>query len=221
MEGRGEIASLEIRSLTVTALRILQKYRIQELPFNPMAVARQMNVRVITYESFCSRFGANKQSLEQRYHKDGFTVASGGRYVIVYNQEISSVERQRWTITHELCHILLGHMCAEPSGPALSVKNEREADALTAQLLAPLPVLHFCSVTSAREISRLCGISMQAAGNRLEELTRARRCPPLLRTREDQELIAHFAGFISKAITENLQRSAASQRYRSVDVVMG
>lgn len=205
----------------MTALRILQKYQIQELPFNPMAVARQMNVRVITYESFSSRFGTNQQSLEQRYHKDGFTVASGSKYIIAYNQEISSVERQRWTITHELCHILLGHLSPEHSGSSLSIKNEREADALTAQLLAPLPVLHFCSVTSAREISRLCGISMQAAGNRLEELTRARRCFDVLRTREDQELIAHFTEYISKTIIDNIQRSHLNQRYRSIDVVMG
>lgn len=203
----------------MTALGILQKYQIQELPFNPMAVARQMNVRVITYESFASRFGTSQQSLEQRYHKDGFTVASANRYIIAYNQQISSVERQRWTITHELCHILLGHLSSGQNGA--STKHEREADALTAQLLAPLPVLHFCSVTSAREISRLCGISAQAAGNRLDELARARRCCAVLRTWEDQELILHFAEFISKAIIDNIQRSHLNQRYRSVDVVMG
>ncbi len=205
----------------MTALSILQNYQIQELPFNPMAVARQMNVRVITYESFSKRFGLSQASIVQRYHKDGFTVTKANRYIVAYNQEITSVERQRWTITHELCHILLGHFTEEGQAESLSIKNEREADCLTAQLLAPLPVLHFCSVTSSREISRLCGISLQAAANRLEELSRARRCLNVLRTCEDQELIAHFMEFINKTISENIHRNTLNQRYRSIDVVMG
>ena len=85
------------------------------------------------------------------------------------------------------------------------------------ELLAPLTVLHFCGVSSATEIEKLCGISRQAAEFRFQELSRLRRAQDevyrlgvrneqfspdciFLKTEEQRELFSKFAPFIGSYI---------------------
>lgn len=205
----------------MTALSIFSQYQIKSLPFNPLAVARQMNIRVVQYDSFCRCFDCTQDYLKENYKNDGFAIAVDGTYIIAYNQDVKSVERQRWTITHELCHILLGHI--ELGGNAteertISALNERRADNLAAQLLCPLPVLHLCSVSTASEIQKLCGVSMQAAENRLQELTRLRKSGSIMASKEDMLVINHFASFISTTITNKINQKQINSRYRNIDI---
>lgn len=111
----------------------------------------------------------------QRIFSDGFAICRKGKYYIFYN-DLCNVGRQRFTIAHELGHIVLGHLQEGQytminREPALrDDPEELQANQFAARILAPACVLHALNVRSAEEISRLCGISHQAAEFRLARL---------------------------------------------------
>ena len=82
--------------------------------------------------------------------------------------------RARFTVAHELGHILLGHVGKytlvnrEPSPRDDPV--EQAANGFAARLLAPACVLWGCRVSSAAEIAALCDISAVAARYRWERM---------------------------------------------------
>lgn len=69
---------------------------------------------------------------------DGFSV---GGSIINYNST-SSVLRQRFTVAHELGHILLGHNSSFRNININSTEtNEKSANIFAAELLVPLPIV--------------------------------------------------------------------------------
>ena len=134
----------------------------------------------------CARLGVRLCSYSQGYElirrfrlaghlhgSDGFLFRLDGVPVIFYSQA-RPVSRQRFTVAHELGHLLLGH-----SGPLINREprpgdnpQERAANAFAADLLAPACVLRGLGVDSAPQIARLCRISPQAAAFRMEQLRR-------------------------------------------------
>lgn len=105
-------------------------------------------------------------------------VDENGRWTIVYNDS-DTPGRIRFTVAHELGHILLGHEIEAGFGHYRRVVRnkpiaETQADEFAARLLAPACVLWALNITSAAEIERVCGISHQAA------LYRARRMKVLI-----------------------------------------
>lgn len=104
-------------------------------------------------------------------------VGSDGRWTIVY-KDSDTPGRVRFTLAHELGHILLGHEIEAGFGhyrritPSKPI-NETQADEFAARLLAPACVLWALNITSAPEIEKLCGISHKAAlyrANRMKTL---------------------------------------------------
>jgi Zn-dependent peptidase ImmA (M78 family) len=93
-------------------------------------------------------------------------------------------ERARWTIAHEVGHFALNHRTIRnrSSDPRLIDKiaptirrDETQAHRFAAALLAPLHRAEFSPQTTAKQIAARFGISLQAAGARLEELGRIYR----------------------------------------------
>ena len=104
---------------------------------------------------------------------DGFTVIRGGdraQYLLVYRDDIS-FERLRWTLAHELGHILLGHLRSGRRAAGHG-RQEEEANYFAKELLMPLPVLARLDARSAAAISRLCGVSREAAQIRVRDFER-------------------------------------------------
>ena len=146
---------------------------ITALPVDLKAVAEFFSIKVVDYEA-CSR--VYELDIDQIYRDistQGFSMYEDGGFICVINGKACGKLRRRWTLAHEIGHILLGHV--GESITSLSPEDERAADAFAAELLAPLPILQFCGVSSPEEIARLCGISRQAAGFRFEELSKLRR----------------------------------------------
>ena len=99
---------------------------------------------------------------------DGFTVRSGVRCYVFYNAE-QPPDRVRFTIGHELGHILLGHLGdgehtvynREPSPN--DAPEEHTANVFASRLLAPACVLHALGAVTPEQIAAACDISMAAA----------------------------------------------------------
>ncbi|MBQ3063961.1 MAG: ImmA/IrrE family metallo-endopeptidase [Clostridia bacterium] len=139
------------------AWKILLREGVRELPVDVVALCRKLGVRVVWYDG--AREGVG----------DGFSVMINGKPRICIERG-KPVGRTRFTIAHELGHVLLGHVGQyhlvnrEPSSADNAV--EQAANTFAARLLAPACVLWGCGVRSAAEIATLCGVSDVAAGYR-------------------------------------------------------
>ena len=100
---------------------------------------------------------------------------SAGNWQIVYRDE-EVRGRTRFTVAHELGHILLGHELApDKSGHFRTASDRREpaetqADEFAARLLAPACVLWGLECYEPEDIMRVCDISREAAQYRSERM---------------------------------------------------
>ena len=104
--------------------------------------------------------------------ESGKTILHNGFFEIVYRDTEPSY-RCRFTISHELGHIFLGHLLINtPVYRTFAVRDDLESSAnvFARDLLAPACVLHELHATTAEEIAKICNISMQAAKNRAERM---------------------------------------------------
>ena len=100
------------------------------------------------------------------------------RYLILVNLiETSNYGRRRWTIAHEIGHIMCGHhilsavdKIAENSFFQYNNQDyEIEADYFAATLLSPLPLFKVFEIQSSQDIQKTFGLSATAADIRLKE----------------------------------------------------
>ncbi len=179
------------------------------LPVDTAAIAEHFGFKLTDYATCTAHYSC---TMEQLYRKGllgfSFLDAEESVYVIAINENARYQLRQRWSLAHELGHILLGHLDSESD---LSDMEERAADEFAAELLAPLTVLHFCGVSSAAEIAQMCRISDEAARARFRELQHLRHEDSrsyrsgegclFLATEEQRECLLRFGGFISSYIS--------------------
>ena len=123
---------------TNAAYELLLSLKINRLPIDINSVIKKLpDVRLKTYGEICTQtnmqfnefiteVGSEYGYLNRRYKKGVC------QYIILYN-EIKSLETKRFTIVHELGHIILNH-----------VKDDRisaqEANSFTRNFLCPIPI---------------------------------------------------------------------------------
>lgn len=100
-------------------------------------------------------------------------------YLVVYDDRMENYRRVRWTIAHEIGHIVLGHLisfeatalCRGSLTEAEYKVLEREADTFAANLLAPMTIINrLSSVQTKADFMELCDLSGEASDNCMEEL---------------------------------------------------
>lgn len=157
---------------TAITWRVLLDCGIQELPVRVSVICRVLGVRLCSYAQgypLIRQFGLGAHT----HGSDGFLFRMDKVPVIFYNQS-RPVGRQRFTVAHELGHLLLGH-----TGPLLNREpdpgdspTERAANAFAGNLLAPACVLRALEVQSAFSVARLCDLTPRCARFRMEQLSR-------------------------------------------------
>ncbi len=169
------------------AWQILIDYNIKELPISVSALCEEMGIKVRLYEP--------------KNGNDGCCGIRFGKPRIFVSKNCSS-ERRRFTIAHELGHILLGHVGKyelvnrEPSGTDNPI--EQEANVFASRLLAPACVLWGCGVKTAEDIQRLCGISRQAAEYRMARMKLLYERNKFLTSPLERRVYAQFEEYIEK-----------------------
>jgi Zn-dependent peptidase ImmA (M78 family) len=75
--------------------------------------------------------------------------------------------RRRFTIAHEIGHLLLGHMCSDNQNDG--THNEKEANLFAAELLMPAKLIKkdFANINDVQELAQLYRVSSQALTIRL------------------------------------------------------
>lgn len=186
------------------AWRILIDCEVRELPTNIREICRMLGCKLYSYTVGIKLISAFKLT-EQTRRTDGFTVLYRKTPYIFYNDAVS-VARQRFTIAHEIGHVVLKHIGSgkytvinrEPSPD--DSPDETQANQFAVRLLAPACVLHALSVHKAEEIAELCGISYQAAEFRASRMRRLNARSKFLSHPLEREVLHQFESFIQSRL---------------------
>lgn len=190
------------------AWHILLNYGVNTLPVPMQTLCSRMGIRLFSYSSGINLI--RKYKLEKYRINDGFSTILQNNYVIFYNETVP-ISRQRFTIAHEMGHIVLGHVeksknillrpaatrwnKGEKSGPD---PMEASANIFASRLLAPACVLWKLDIHSAHEIAELCGLSNQAAQIRAERMEYLYRQNRFGQSPLERRALTQFAEFIDK-----------------------
>ena len=183
-----------------TAWRILLDCNIDRLPVNLNTVCRKLKIRVLTYGQNTKLI--ERACLSQAVHRtDGMTFYAGETPIILFDEKILPA-RAKFTVAHELGHIILGHV---KSGSVTTLNREphpkdapeeRAANQFAARLLAPACVLWGLDVHTAEAIVELCHISNQAAQFRAQRIEELYRRNKFLKSPLEREVYQKFQPFI-------------------------
>lgn len=175
------------------AWRILLQEGVTELPVKITALCKQMGIRVSYFEPVDD--------------SDGYSTIFLGRPRIFVSRNCTP-ERQRFTIAHELGHILLGHVGEyelinrEPSPGDSPI--EHEANVFASRLLAPACVLWALDAYTAEDIAKLCRISSQSAAFRAERMEKLKKRGKFLVSPLERKLYEQFQDYIQRMKAEGL-----------------
>lgn len=165
--------------------RLLIDLRISELPVNTVKVCAKLEIKLHYYEP--------------TDESDGMSCYINGMPHIYVSSEVSP-ERRRFTIAHELGHIILGHVGKyelvnrEPSPGDNPV--EQAANVFASRLLSPACVLWGCNVRTAEQIQELCKISKAAAEYRMQRMEELYKRNRFLTSPLEQKVYSQFETFI-------------------------
>ena len=156
------------------AWEILLACGVDALPVDLNTVARHLGVRVYSY-SRSRKLIEDTALAEVAERVSGLTFYIRDQPVILYN-DAESPQRIRFTIGHELGHIVLGHV--RPGEYTRQNRDpqpgddpvEQAANRFAADLLAPACVLWGLDLHRAEDIAQVCRISIQAARFRAERM---------------------------------------------------
>jgi hypothetical protein len=137
-------------------LHVLKKSCTKMLPVELRSILDHFGYRVTSIRK------AREAGANIRYAASGLTVTRfnppDNEYLIIYNNH-QPLDRIRWTISHEIGHIVLGHLTGAPTFTDM----ESEANYFAREPLAPLAVLDELDIRSASKIAEVCEISKIAA----------------------------------------------------------
>lgn len=152
----------------------LIRFKVTEMPVRISAGIQQMGITLASYskeEALLEELGLTGLLQET----DGLSIYINSKYYIFYRGDMSP-GRIRFTVAHELGHIVLGHITPQ----AYTTRNrepqendapmEQMANVFASRLLAPACVLHDLNALTPERISDLCDISLTAARFRAERM---------------------------------------------------
>lgn len=136
-----------------------------ELPLNIEKILkgiRTLNIKIHKY----SEAGENTPT------NSGFVTETNGIYYVAYNDKIESIGHQRFTLCHELAHIVLMHDLNKPDDWV----QEIEADVFAAELLMPKAIVlelvnRGYSIVNEASLDRIFNASSQASKIRIGEIS--------------------------------------------------
>lgn len=176
---------------------ILLTADITSLPVDLNKVLKAVDVKAILYcDAF---FDADSPKLRG---SDGFVTKIGDKKAIYLNEQKGTTQRRRFTLAHELGHIVLDH----PINPIIyrnsevdenQSPTEIQANIFARDLLMPAGVLAKLHVTTVDEIMQICNVSYTSAQIRLERLTELYKRNKFGAHPLERQVTSQFKDFIS------------------------
>ncbi len=141
------------RNIEQLAVNLYQELKIRDTAFDVFKVANKKGYQLIPYSVL-------KKKKREYLRANGYDAINYfdnriNRYVIIYDDK-PSLQRQRFSIMHEIGHILLGHK--QESDLA-----RIQANYFAAYALAPSPIIHLYDIEDYVELAEIFNISQECA----------------------------------------------------------
>lgn len=179
------------RKIRNAAWQTIIDYHITSLPVDVMSIANSIDIRVIN--------DSHSQILEP--NQLGVTVFCENEWNIVYRNDLT-VPEKRYTVAHELGHILLGTFSYGLEFSSVSVekkrKSETQADNFARSLLCPACVLWKTNTIEAEQIVSLCDVPLSVAKTRSKRLKTLIQRGKFLYSSLEQSVLQNFSEYIDR-----------------------
>lgn len=160
------------------AIEFIQDQEIYWFPVNPEEIANRNGWKLQTATEVASPSGMPVKNVLKGKDGNVFYNAYDQEYKIVYDDDVSVKSRIRWTIMHEIGHIVLGHLRDFEQnnlwrGGVTNKEHwvlERETNIFTAEVLAPMAILMEVKTFDPADILRFFQLSKEASENRQNDI---------------------------------------------------
>lgn len=136
-------------------LAIYKKYHIESFPVDVMRMIRSMGYEIMTYTELAN---GNHEDMKTLLRMSGDAFVHRKYKILAYNEKVHSQGRIRFSMAHEIAHILL------------NIDDENVANDFASNFLAPRPVTHLKRFRYADQLKDYYGISIEAANQALINL---------------------------------------------------
>lgn len=155
---------MEYKKISCYVEKLLKDLAINELPVEPVDIARKRNIIVIKYCDSCID-EANFLGLK------GFSFILDNDKMVYYNSN-RPIRKVRFTLAHEIGHCELGHLKNGKTyysfARGKSSVEEWEANAFAMNLLMPYFLIK--EMETEKEIAKACKVNIQVVRKHLNEL---------------------------------------------------
>lgn len=191
------------------AHKFLQENNITNFPLNPFSIIKDYQWGLIKYTELSRIHSVGiKQIIKSFQSEDGFTEYDGVNYTIAYNDNVKSEGRIRFTLMHEIGHILLNHFVDFDETILLRSSLtkekyevlERETNVFARNALSPAVIVNSLKLKTKIDIMHHFKISNLAAQIRLNYLSLDFKNTPVPVT---DSLLSQFEGFIFNILNSN------------------
>ena len=175
------------------------KNKIKKLPIDLFFLAKLNGWLIISYKENYERFNLiDREILKDNW---GITAYIKNIYIIFYDDKIP-LTAQRFTIAHEIGHIVLGHF-----NEFNEFTKEKEANMFAVRILMPMCVLYECRVDSVEELEGMCCVSKESAQYRFNRLQLVKERQKFYTDRLEIKVKHRFAKFIKTHLKNKKNRN--------------
>lgn len=171
------------------AWQALIDFKISSLPVPLSVICQSLGIALLD----------NSNAHELRPTESGISLKQNGKWYIIFD-DTDTHGKQRFTVAHELGHILMGHALKNGyytrKDNLIKPADETEADMFAARLLAPACVLWGIGATTAEQIAQVCDISLTAATLRSERMELLRKRNKFLTSPLERQVYKQFEDYI-------------------------
>lgn len=168
---------------------ILIEFGINSLPVLPLDICNRAGIKV--YKNSDVRLLLEAQIGLSFYHDGNFRIIIDDSLILT---------RRRFTLAHELGHIVLGHLLVDtPQGRTFDTsisETEHQANVFASRLLAPACVLWGINAYTTEQIASVCNISREAAAIRAERMEVLRKRRKFLTSPLERNVYRQFESYI-------------------------
>lgn len=153
------LPAFRYEELKVKAAAIVAQYFVGNMPIDVFALGTALGIRFVPFISMTIGERVELAEIGITSETDGFyTLVRTGEYIVpyIYYNDSKDVHRIRFTILHEIAHIILGHR--EHSDLA-----EAEANFFAKYLIAPPELVDIIQPNDYMDVARVFEISHQCA----------------------------------------------------------
>lgn len=182
------------------------KLNIIQLPIDVIEIISSFhNIKIVSYHQFMINHNLTKEeTFEMLTSNEGCTdyFKKLDRYIIYYNNlDFKSDTRIRWTLTHELGHILCGHYSEDTKIFSKDLTEaeykfkESEANYFAGLLLSNPIILDKLRIRSSYDIEIYCALSSEAAKYRFDAYNKW--CKHKITTSSDRYILRNFQNYLN------------------------